>query len=240
MRIGIIGHGRFGKLWAGQMKKFGKVLVYDKENSVKKKIDDVLNVDLLFLLVPISEIKSVCRQISGKLSVSTIVIDACSVKVKPMNDMLSELSESQPIIATHPLFGPDSVERLGLKGQKIVVSPIRATKKQLFMLESILDNMELKIVHATPEEHDKQMARSQALVHFLGRGLAELNLCKQEVSTPDYQSLLRINDLVNNDTPQLFFDMEIHNPFAKDVRNEFIESLKKLESKIQEYERKNS
>lgn len=240
MRVGIIGHGRFGKLWAGQMKKFGEVLIYDKKEDIKKKIDDVLNVDLLFLLVPISEIKSVCKKISKKLPVSAVVVDACSVKVNPVRDMLAELADGQSIIATHPLFGPDSVERLGLKGQKIVVSSIRATKKQLSMLENIFKKMELKIIHATPEEHDKQMARSQALVHFLGRGLAELNLCQQEISTPDYQSLLRINDLVNNDTLQLFFDLEIHNPYARDVRTELIESLKKIESKIQTYERKNS
>lgn len=240
MRIGIIGYGRFGKLWAGQMKKFGEVLVYDKKEDRKKKIDDVLNVELLFLLVPISKIKSVCREISVKLPIGVIVADACSVKVKPVKDMLTELEENQPIIATHPLFGPDSVERFGLKGQKVVVSPIHATKKQLSMLENIFKKMELKIIHATPEEHDKQMARSQALVHFLGRGLAGLNLREQEISTPDYQSLLRINDFVNNDTWQLFFDMQTYNPYAQDVRNEFIESLKKLESKIQEYERKNS
>ncbi len=240
MRIGIIGHGRFGKLWAGQMKKFGEVLVYDKKDDRKKKINNVLNVDLLFLLVPISEIKNVCKKISKKLQTNVIVADACSVKVKPVKDMLAELAKGQPIIATHPLFGPDSVERFGLMGQKIVVSPIRATKRQLSMLEDIFKKMELKIIHTTPEEHDRQMARSQALVHFLGRGLAKLNLREQKISTPDYQSLLRINDLVNNDTWQLFFDMEIHNPYARSARTELIESLKKLESKIQKYERKNS
>ncbi len=239
MRIGIIGHGRFGKLWVGQMKKFGEVLVYDKKDDRKKKIDDVLNVDLLFLLVPISEIKNVCKEISRKLPIGVVVADACSVKVKPVKDMLAELAEGQPIIATHPLFGPDSVERFGLMGQKIVVSPIRATKRQLSMLEDIFKKMELKIIHTTPEEHDKQMARSQALVHFLGRGLAELNLCQQEISTHDYQSLLRIDDFVNNDTWQLFFDMEVHNPYARKARTKFIVSLEKLENKIQKYERKN-
>ncbi|OGH91070.1 MAG: hypothetical protein A2479_01755, partial [Candidatus Magasanikbacteria bacterium RIFOXYC2_FULL_39_8] len=181
MKIGIIGHGRFGTLWAGLMKEFGDVAICDKGKRKKEKgkVDDVLNVDVLFLLVPISEIKNVCKEITDKLDPKTIVVDACSVKVKPVEDMLFELRHTQPIIATHPLFGPDSVKRLGIEGQKIVVSPVRVTEEQLNMFEKMFEKMKFKIIHATPEEHDRQMARSQALVHFLGRGLAELDLQDQ-------------------------------------------------------------
>lgn len=233
MKIGIIGHGRFGKLWTKLMGEFGEVVIHDKENN---NLELVLNVDILFLLVPISEIKNVCREIADKLDEKTIVVDACSVKVKPVEEMKSELKHHQPIIATHPLFGPDSVNRSGLEGQKIVVSSIRVTEQQLEMLENILKKMKLKIIHETPEEHDKQMASSQALVHFLGRGLSDLNLKEQDISTPDYQSLLKINDLVNNDTQQLFFDMQLYNPYAKEMRQNLIDSLKILESKIEIYE----
>ncbi|MBT3539280.1 prephenate dehydrogenase [Candidatus Parcubacteria bacterium] len=233
MKIGIIGHGRFGALWAYCMKKFGDVVIHDKENE---NLEEVLNVDLLFLLVPISEIKNVCKEISDKLNENTIVVDACSVKVKPVEGMKSELKHSQPIIATHPLFGPDSVKRLGLEGQKIVVSKVRVTEGQLSFLESMLKKMKLEIIHATPEEHDRQMARSQALVHFLGRGLGDLKLEDQQIATPDYNSLLEINDLVNNDTWELFFDMQLHNPFAREIREELLTSLKNLESKIESYE----
>ena len=146
------------------------------------------------------------------------------------------MRHTQPIIATHPLFGPDSVKRLGIEGQKIVVSPVRVTEEQLNMFEKMFEKMKFKIIHATPEEHDRQMARSQALVHFLGRGLAELDLQDQEISTPDYQSLLRINDLVTNDTLQLFLDMQRFNPYAKEVREELIQALQKLGNNIQSYE----
>jgi len=243
MRTGIIGHGRFGKLWAECMKQFGEVLVYDNNQQTTSNeqinfvdLDNVVRVDILFLLVPISEIQNICKEIRGKLDEKTIIIDACSVKVKPVEEMLKELPHHQPIIATHPLFGPDSVKKLGLEGQKIVVAPIRATEEHLRIFESMLEKMKLQIIHATPEEHDRQMARSQALVHFLGRGLAELDLQDQEISTPDYQSLLRINDLVTNDTWQLFLDMQRYNPHAKEVREELIKSLQKLENNIHTYE----
>ncbi|HBU07045.1 MAG TPA: prephenate dehydrogenase/arogenate dehydrogenase family protein [Candidatus Magasanikbacteria bacterium] len=234
MKIGIIGHGRFGKLWTELMSEFGEVVIFDKEKGIrsKEKFNNVCDVDILFLLVPISEIKNVCKQISNKLNKETIVIDACSVKVKPVKEMKQILKSNQPIIATHPLFGPDSVKRFGLAGQKIVVSNVRSTEKQLKLLKNILKKLRLKIIEATPEEHDKQMAKSQALVHFFGRGLAELKLKKQEIFTPDYESLLKINDLVNNDTWQLFFDMQLYNPYAKKIRKDLLVALKNLDSKL--------
>ena len=128
MRIGIIGYGRFGKLWAECLADSGQeVLVYEKRVKSKKlkvkscefvSLDKVVKVDFLFLLVPISEIENICREIARLLDKNTVVVDACSVKVFPAKIMIKYLPDKQPIIATHPLFGPDSVGRFGLKGQK--------------------------------------------------------------------------------------------------------------------------
>lgn len=243
MKIGVIGYGRFGKLWAKCLKPFGHIFVYN-QNGLRAKgyglaksiLNEVCDVDILFLLVPISEIKNVCKEIREKLNEETIVIDACSVKVKPAREMKQILKSNQSIIATHPLFGPDSVKRSGLAGQKIVVSSIRSTKKQLGLVENIFKKIKLKIIHATPDEHDRQMAKSQSLVHLIGRALVDLNLEKQNISTPDYDSLLKINDLVNNDTWQLFFDMQLYNPYAKKVRKSLLLALRNLENKIKNYE----
>ena len=240
MRFGIIGYGRFGRLWADILSVQGEVFVYDKNITEEQhggsinlvSLKEVVETDILFLLVPISEIESVCQEISSLLNPNTIVVDSASVKVHPATVMQKHLSEDQSIIATHPLFGPDSVKRSGLKGKKIVVDPVRATTEQKELLESIFKKMEIKIIKATAEEHDKQMANSQALVHFLGRALANLNLKNQEISTPDYQSLLQINDLVENDTWQLFVDMQKYNPYAGDVRESLVNELKKIEEKI--------
>lgn len=228
LTFGIIGYGRFGKLWADCLQKLGEVKVFDK-NLASKSLSDVAQSDLLFLLVPISEIENICKKIESLLSVKTIVIDACSVKVLPVKAMKKWLPKAQPIIATHPLFGPDSVKRMGIKNQKIVVSKIRATSTQQKTFEKILKKLQLKIIHATPEQHDEQMAKSQALVHFIGRGLHSLNLNEQPIATPDYNTLLRMNEMVHNDTWQLFYDMQNYNPYTKKIRKNFLTSLQKLE-----------
>jgi len=70
------------------------------------------------------------------------------------------------------------------------------------------------------------------LVHFIGRGLKALNLHHQEFATPDFEALININHMVVHDTWQLFLDMHRYNPYAKSIREKFIEQLSLLDNEI--------
>ena len=96
----------------------------------------------------------------------------------------------------------------------------------------MLRRLNLKIITATPDEHDRQMATSQALVHFIGRGLTALDLKSQEISTPDYEALLRMNVLVQNNTWQLFYDMMRYNPYSNTLRKKFLRNIASIQKKI--------
>src|SRR3989344_7683319 len=144
MSIGIIGYGRFGQLWAKCLQNIGHtVLVYDNKQAIPKNLSSnlrsVTQTDILFLLIPISEIENICQQIAPLVSPDTLVVDACSVKEYPVQMMLKYLPKSQPLIATHPLFGPDSVAKMGLAGQKIAVCPVRIDKNRQTQLLNILE-----------------------------------------------------------------------------------------------------
>jgi len=245
IKFGVIGCGRFGKLWTQTLSAFGSVAVFDK-NPIDPAslvvpagqtiqflpLEQVATASMIFLCVPISEIDPVCRELAPLLSPGTIVVDTCSVKVYPAKVMQAILPKNQPLIATHPLFGPDSVARLGTPGRKIVVCPLRVSTVEQDQLLSILKELQLHIIETTADNHDRQMARSQSLVHLLGRVFADLDLNNQEISTPDYESLLRINSFVNNDTWQLFFDMQCYNPYTPLMRLTLRQSLDNLEEKI--------
>ncbi len=233
MTFGVIGYGRFGKLWARCLEAYGEVKIYDK-NLGLGRLEDVLTCDYLFVLVPIGVFEEVCESIRDRLNPETVVVDACSVKMHPAQTMRHLFGEKQNMVATHPLFGPDSVARLGLAGRKMVLCPLKCDDKKLDELKKMFSAMQLEIFECCPEEHDEQMARSQALVHFLGRGLAALHLEKQDLYTPDYEALLRIHEVVNNDTLQLFLDMQRYNPFAAEVREKLLEKLERLNSEIAE------
>lgn len=253
MKFGIIGFGRFGKLWAECLTPYGEVLVYDictklrncmKVRKLRNMIQsvtlaEVVKCDILFLLVPISAMEICCDEISSLLNKNTLVVDACSVKIYSAKIMKKILPPRQSIITTHPLFGPDSTTQQSLAGHKIVVCPVRVTNKQKKIFIDLLKKLKLEIIESTPQEHDRRMARSQALVHFIGRGLTKLKLVGQDISTPDYVSLLRMNTMVQNDTWQLFFDMQKYNPYSVEIRKVFLKELQQLENKIEQYESKN-
>lgn len=241
MITGIIGFGRFGQLWANALASFGQVKVFDTQLLSPQKLKGIefttleatLQSDQLFLLVPISEFQTCCQSIAPYLKPNTLVIDGCSVKLYPAQIMLQTFPSQQPIIATHPLFGPDSVKRTGgFKGHNIVMCPIRCSEDQQTRLQYLFDQLGLNTLITTPEEHDRQMAHSQGLVHLIGRGLAALDLQPQPMATPDFQALLNINQMVIHDTWQLFLDMHRYNPFTSEVRKKFIDQLVQLTQEI--------
>ncbi|MBI4250234.1 prephenate dehydrogenase [Candidatus Uhrbacteria bacterium] len=238
IQIGIIGYGRFGKLMAQHLAKIGVLRIYDMKpiHRIPKRasvvsLASVIDTDILFLFVPISHMEQCCKEIASFLKPHTIIVDACSVKIYPVKCMQKLLPRHNAIIATHPLFGPDSAKR-GIKGMKIVVCPIRASRSKQKRFKMVLDMLGLQQLQSTPQQHDRAMARSQALVHFIGRGLQSLRLQHQRIATPDYQSLLRMQDMVGNDTRQLFCDMQTYNPYTITIRKRFLKSLSVLNDEL--------
>ena len=239
LTVGIIGYGRFGKLWASCLLAHASVRVYDKKKLPKKlprgvaaaTLARVVHTDILFLSVPISEIESCCKRIAPLLKSHTIVSDVLSVKIHPVSIMNIFLPKNQPLIATHPLFGPDSAQH-GIAGKSIVVCPLRMSMYQRNIFENLIKSLGLTIIRATPRQHDKAMARSQALVHLIGRSVQPLRLRPQNIFTPEYASLLTMQRMVQHDSFALFFDMQRYNPYAKTMRKKLIGKLTVLERKI--------
>jgi len=233
MNIGIVGFGRFGKLIAIVLQRNHNVTIYDKKD--KKEEAEIANVkldtlektcqqDFIILSVPISEIENVLKEIKDKIQHNTVVMDVCSVKEYPSELMLKYLPKSIYIVASHPMFGPDSAKD-GLKGLQMIFCPLRITKERMLQIETIFKMEGLVTMEVTPEEHDRQSAFSLCLVHFLGRGLENMKVTPQEITTLGFERLLKIHKSVTNDSLKLFKDMQRHNRFAKALREDLIESL---------------
>ena len=242
--FGVIGYGRFGKFWTKRLLALGKTYVFEPRKDKQKpkgrisaqSLEHLLSkkIDILFLAMPISQIEKVCKDIRGLLNPKTLVADVCSVKVYPSQVMKKILPKNLQLIGIHPLFGPDSAGNTKtLKGFKIVVCPLRVNKKKLTEFIKILKSTGAGIIFTTPEKHDRQMANSQALIHFIGRGIENLNLRPQKIATKDYESLLHIKDMVVHDSRRLFFDMHNFNPFAKKLRKKLLSNLREVEFRMQ-------
>ena len=238
--FGIIGFGRFGGLLAGILKRHGIVYVSDEQNKRKAaedmgviftSPDEAAAQEIVTISVPISRFEETLKVVSPLLSPGTLVMDTCSVKELPARWMEKYLPEHVEILATHPLFGPDSA-KYGLWGLQIVFCPVRVTEKRLDDISFLFRSIGLEVMTMSPTQHDRESAISLSLVHYLGRTLAEMGVKPQKVTTTGFERLLRIYEMVVNDSWELFRDMQNFNPYAKDVRESFRSIAGKIEEKI--------
>lgn len=149
--------------------------------------------------------------------------------------MLKHLPDHIEIIGTHPLFGPQSGKN-GIKGLNMVVCPVR-TKKTRSIIRFLGKILELNVLERTPVTHDKQMAYVQALTHFIGRSINEMDIPDVEQKTPAYQYLLDIKRNLGSDSMDLFLTIELENPYAKEVREQFMGALKNLNDRLENTKR---
>jgi prephenate dehydrogenase len=241
--IGIIGFGRFGKLTARYLAEDFDVLVYnrtDKSDEIKKygareaSLETVCQQKVVILCVPISAFKKVLEEIGSLLKKDAVVIDVCSVKVYPTQWMKASLPDTVSILATHPIFGPDSAAD-SLKGHKIFLCPVRIDKTPYQKIKTYLASKELVLIESTPEDHDEQIAVSLAMTHYIGRTLSEFGAAPLEIDSEGYKRLLHILEVVENDTWQLFHDMHHYNPYAKEKRDAFRQAMQRINDQLNYY-----
>jgi prephenate dehydrogenase len=237
--IAIIGFGRFGELLANILKAHGEVHIISLSGHSGEfpliNYEELSGMDWVIPAVPISALEETLKKAAPHLRAGALLMDVCSVKVYPCQWLQESVPANVELMGTHPMFGPDSAKN-GLKGLQMVLCPLRVSPETYESVRSLFAGLGLTIVETSPEEHDRQAANCLALVHYLGRGLQQMGLGRQAVTTVGFERLLAVNETVSNDTWQLFFDMQTYNPFAKEVRQQLREALATLERKITEKE----
>ncbi len=240
--IGIIGFGRFGQLMARYLAKNFEVFVYNRRGkeeliteagAVPVSFDEACRQKVVILSVPISTMKDTLVRIAPLLRPDAIVSDVCSVKVYPVQWMREILPESVMILPTHPMFGPDSAAQ-SLLDRKIVLCRDRISDARYDKAKSWMKSKGLIVIETTPADHDRQIAVSLSLTHFIGRSLEEFGAGELIIDTEGYKRLLHILGVVTHDTWQLFQDMHHYNPYAKEKRQAFMTAMQRIEDKLGE------
>ncbi len=239
-KIAIIGCGRFGFLLTQILKEYGEIFVIDKK-KVKKDLNQIdhsglSDMDWVIFAVPISGMEEAVLESLEFLKPKTLVMDVCSVKTYPLEIFKKHLPSSIEVLGTHPMFGPDSA-KYGLEGLQLILTPQRISPASLSEVKEIFSELELSLLEMTPEEHDRQIAKSLTLVHYLGRALSKMDLRGLRVTTLGLERLMAIDETVSNDSWQLFFDMNHYNPYTEQVRQNLRDILEDLENKIKKEEK---
>lgn len=233
--LGLVGFGQFGQLAARTLKAHFDVLVTDVAPDAAAQardlgvafgsLDDAAAREVVIVAVPVSSMKAVFEALAPRLRAGALVIDVGSVKMLPAQWMTEILPAHVDLVATHPLFGPQSA-KTSLRGLRFVVCPIRGARHE--KVAAFGRSLGLTVTVATPEEHDREMAYVQALTHLIGRSLVNLGIPDEQLKTVSYQHLLELCSLIGADTFELFTAIQTQNPFAAEVVEAFVGEARSL------------
>ncbi len=217
--IGIIGGtGKMGRLFARVFADAGFCVMVSGRNTPLTSLDIAQKADVVMISVPIHATVTVIREVAPLLGKKQILCDLTSLKVLPVEAMLSSKAE---VIGFHPMFGP-SVS--GLTGQTIIVTPARCQPASCDLLTGVFLAEGARITYATPDEHDRLMAVIQGLTHFKSLVMAE-TLRRLQIkpemtrsfTSPVYQIEMNIAGRLLAQDKTLYGDILTQNPYIPDV-----------------------
>jgi prephenate dehydrogenase len=240
--LGIVGWSPFNELLARKLAPHfaGPVLIASRtqsegtagEHGRFAPLNEVLQSDVVIPSIPSQFLPEFLKENAGHIKSGALVVDVCSVKVKPVKALLELLPENVDILSTHPLFGPGSALN-GLEGHRILTYPTRIPNERYESIKRFLtDSFGLKVIEKTPEEHDKAMAYVLGLTQSIGRASQTLDIPETPLSTTAYDDMLDMKRIQGNDSWELFESIMIENPYALETLDEFIHTMQGLRNKL--------
>lgn len=238
--LGIIGFGAFGQLVASHLVGHFTILAYDpspqhydvaaKAGVTRSSLHDAARCDIIVIAAPVSRFEEVLTSIGTVCRPGALIVDVGSVKVQPAELMHRVLPDHVEIVATHPLFGPQSA-RDGICGLKIAVCPIRG-QRHLRLAAFLRKCLGLEVILTTPHDHDKEAAMVQGLTHLIAKVLASMGPLPSRMTTRSFDLLVESISMVQNDAPEVFEAIENANPYAADVRRQFFQLANELSGRL--------
>lgn len=239
MEVGVYGLGRFGFFWASLLSQYFMVKGFSRSAQRKtpagvKRVseEEILRTPVLFICVAISSLPEVFQRMRHGIKPGTLVIDTCSVKVYPVRLMEKYLPSSTELMATHPIFGPDSAKN-GVEGLPLIYWPVRVKEEIVGYWREFFVSLGLRVIKMSPDDHDREAAYTQGIAHYIGRVISDLGLEDSRIGTVGYNKLLEITEQTCNDPWQLFLDLQRFNPYTQEMRKKLHESLVRIMSKLE-------
>lgn len=243
-QIGVVGYGDFTKVICEYLAPYAEILVSSRQHESGDAgfgakfapLKNVLSQPIIIPSIPSQFFEKFFTENKRLINPEALVIDVCSVKIKPLEVLKKQLPKTCAIIGTHPLFGPASIkESGGIVGLKCAFCPARADRPTIDEAQKFLSlTLKLKVIELSPEEHDEQMAYAQGLSHYIARVMDKMDIPKCELSTLAYDDLYDMKLVQAKDSWELFESIMHENPYAKEVNDSFKRAQSDLDKKLGE------
>jgi prephenate dehydrogenase len=239
MRIGIIGGtGRIGAFFQKVWEADGHEVWVSGRRTFRTAEELARKCDMVVVSVPIRSTVSVIEEIAPLLTERQILCDLTSLKMEPIKAMLRSSAE---VIGLHPMFGPGVSS---LQGQTIIACPVRCKKETEEKVLEGFTRQGARVIHTTPETHDRMMAVIQGLTHFstlcmaetmrrTGIPVADALRC----TSPIYRIELGVIGRLLGQDPDLYADILTMNPYVPPVLDALQEAMRHLQELVQQGDR---
>lgn len=228
LSIGLIGYGHFGTFLHGLAQRYLpdaelKILSgrQDPDGILFFPLEEVAACDAVVLAVPISAYADTLAEIGPLMRPDGIVVDIATVK-KYTTELLEAARPARPFIAMHPMFGPESYAKLGgdVAGLRIVVTGHTLEPSSYSALCRKLAAVGFSIIEMTAEAHDKDLAETLFLTHYIGQVIARGGFERTDIDTVSFGFLMDAVDSVRHDG-RLFEEVCRFNPYCRTVIERF-------------------
>jgi prephenate dehydrogenase len=250
LTIAIVGFGNFGQFLAKAFVQAGHRVVGSSRTDYQlvasqlgcvfePNTDELLtryDPDVLVLATSILSTEQVLSRFPTEKLTSCLVVDVLSVKVYARELMLRYLPTTADILATHPMFGPES-GRASWQGLPFVFERVRIRHRE--RCEAFLDIFRERgcsMVEMSCQDHDHYAASTQFITHTTGRMLAELKITSTPINTRGFESLLAVVETTVRDSFDLYYGLYRFNPNAKEELNKMLRALETVRSQLEEYD----
>lgn len=237
--IGIIGYGAFGEFLELLIKRFApnvQVKIHSSRfaSDGQKFFDEreVCECDAVIFACAIRDFESQLKKLLPLIPKTTVIVDVATVKCHTVK-LLKDLAGDRPYIATHPMFGPESYKKTkgDISGYRVVIadstSDRSSDRSDLSEAMEFLSELGFAVSEMTPEEHDKYLADTLFLTHYIGQTMKQGDFKRTPVDSVSFGSLMNVVESVQHDE-KLFHDVYRFNPYCKDAAKRFHDAQDKV------------
>lgn len=237
--VGIIGYGHFGAFLADLAQRFlpeVEVRVHSRRKEMDGKrfydFETTCQSDVVVVAGAIHEFEEQLLEVLKHASEETIIVDVATVKIHTVN-LLKKHASNRNWIATHPMFGPEGFKKAG---EKLTNLPLVVTEHTLNAdvygtVRTFLNGIELNLIEMSTENHDKILAETLFLTHYIGQTMKVAGFTRTEIDTPSFASLMSAVESVAHDE-NLFKDVYRFNSYCKRAAKRFHDAQEDVFKKL--------
>ncbi len=237
--VGIIGYGNFGSFVHELLKRFVpdvSVRVCTLEKAIDGQTffsrEEVAQCDVVVFAVPIREYENALKETVPLMKKEGIIVDVATVKMHTV-ELVNKSCAGRPYVAMHPMFGPESYAKRNkdITGLRIVISEHSLSENVYAELVSFLKSLNFSVIEMDADKHDKHLAETLFLTHFIGQTISQARFDRTEIDTVSFGYLMDAVESVRADK-KLFEDVFKYNPHCKDILRRFAAAEKKVREKL--------